>query len=67
LREALTQAVAETADSDAKIVVIQGEGRAFSAGADLKEPAQRKDSWQENRRESGKWGRLLDAIEDLLK
>src|SRR5947209_5854913 len=65
VREALEKAVAKTAESDAKIVVIQGEGKAFSAGADLKEPAQRKETWQGNRREAGRWGRLLDAIEAL--
>jgi enoyl-CoA hydratase/carnithine racemase len=37
----------------------------FSAGADLKDARVAPDTWQARRRESGRWGRLLDAIEAL--
>ncbi len=67
MREALEQAVADTAASHAQIVVFAGAGRAFSAGADIKEPDSLPDgaTWAERRRAAGAWGRLLDAIETL--
>jgi enoyl-CoA hydratase/carnithine racemase len=65
LREELEDAVSGAADSDARIVVLQGAGRCFSAGADLKDARPPEPSWQGRRRAAGAWGRLLDAVESL--
>jgi enoyl-CoA hydratase/carnithine racemase len=67
MREALEAAVADAATSPARVVVLQGAGRVFSAGADLKDPDAlgAGASWVERRRAAGAWGRLLDAIEAL--
>ena len=68
LREDLQRAVADTGVSPARVVVFEGAGRAFSAGADLKDVAavpDREQTWQQRRRASGAWGRLLDAMENL--
>jgi enoyl-CoA hydratase/carnithine racemase len=65
VREALENAVADTAGSEVRVVVFQGEGRCFSAGADLKDPEPPQSTWQGRRRAAGRWGRLLDAIEAL--
>jgi enoyl-CoA hydratase/carnithine racemase len=48
-----------------RVVVVAGEGRAFSVGADLKERAPQADSWIE-RRDAGQYGlRMADAIEGM--
>ncbi len=67
MREALEDAVRDTAESDARIVVLRGSGRAFSAGADLKDPdlPDPGATWTARRRAAGRWGRLLDDIEAL--
>jgi enoyl-CoA hydratase/carnithine racemase len=68
IRDGIAQAVAETEESSARIVVFEGAGRAFSAGVDLKDHAARTDrdeTWQQRRRAAGAWGRLLDRIERL--
>jgi enoyl-CoA hydratase/carnithine racemase len=67
VREGLEAAVTQAAGSTARVVVLGGAGRAFSAGADLKDPdvASPDASWQQRRRASGRWGRLLDALEAL--
>jgi len=65
VREALENAVTETANGDARVVVFQGAGRCFSAGADLKDPEPEQETWQRRRRAAGRWGRLLGSIEAL--
>lgn len=67
MREALEDAVRDAAEADVRVVVLRGAGRSFSAGADLKDlDAPPPDAnYAERRRASGRWGRLLDAIEAL--
>lgn len=52
-----------------RVVVVSGEGRAFSAGADLEggaiESAGAKLSWAERRHHMGSWQRLLDLLERI--
>src|SRR2546426_12486295 len=65
LRASLEEIVADTASSRVRLVVLKGAGRAFSAGADLKDTPRVAGSWQERRRGVGRWQRLLDAFEAL--
>lgn len=67
---ALTGVVAELEDDhEIRVVVLRGEGRAFSAGADLGAGAEtmsgRPGSWSQRRRASGGWQRFLDHFEAL--
>lgn len=49
---------------DVSVVVISGEGRAFSAGADLAAiPTAAASSWAERRHGAGAWQRLLALLE----
>src|SRR5207237_279332 len=57
---------AEADDDDCRVVVLAGEGRHFSAGADLRDPEGRMPStWSGRRRAAGAWPRLLDDLEAL--
>lgn len=47
MRKELTDAIADiNKDSQVRVVIISGSGRAFCAGADLKEPLEKKKAWQ---------------------
>jgi enoyl-CoA hydratase/carnithine racemase len=56
-------------DLSVRVVVMRGEGRAFSAGADLSAGAPagsgKKRTWAERRHLSGGWQRFLDRFEAL--
>jgi enoyl-CoA hydratase/carnithine racemase len=65
LRELAEAARWFDAKPEVRVVVVAGEGRAFSVGADLKERAPQAGSWLE-RREAGQVGlRMADAIEGM--
>jgi enoyl-CoA hydratase/carnithine racemase len=70
-RRLLVTVLTETADDPSvRVVTIEGDGRAFSAGADLDvlpsttAPPDQND-WSRRRRRSGGWNRLLDLLESL--
>lgn len=69
LYDALRVEVTALADApETSIVVIAGNGRAFSAGADLATGATSADpnaGWAVQRHHSGRWQRLLDDLERL--
>lgn len=67
VRAALHDAVREVADDlSVRVVVISGEGRSFSAGADLGERVEvGGETWAERRHRFGGWQRLLDDLEAL--
>ena len=52
-------------DGDCRVVLLRGEGRVFSAGADLEESPPTRLGWAERRRAAGGWQRTLDALESL--
>ncbi len=66
---ALTDSVAALEDDlDARVVVLRGEGRAFSAGADISGGGfggAGSSGWAARRHAAGGWQRLLDRFEAL--
>lgn len=65
LRELAAAARWFDAQPEVRVVVVAGEGRAFSVGADLKERAPQPESWLA-RREAGQLGlRMADAVEAM--
>lgn len=52
-------------DSAIRVLVLQGEGRSFSAGADLREPPAPAPTWSARRLASGRWQRLLEQLESI--
>jgi enoyl-CoA hydratase/carnithine racemase len=68
VRRSLQRAIDEVAErDDVRVVVLAGAGRAFSAGADLREgPVAPSDGGVlGERRAAGRWQRLLDDLERL--
>lgn len=65
----LSNVVDELADDlTVRVVVLRGEGRAFSAGADLSAgtgTGSSDRSWAERRHAAGRWQRLLERFEAL--
>lgn len=66
LLSALTAAVSELAERpEVRVVVVQGAGPSFSAGADLGERIPGDPDVLRRRHATGRWPRLLDAFEHL--
>ena len=66
LRRELHAAVSQlTERADVRIVVLSGAGRAFSAGADLRDRVESSPDVLVRRRSSGAWQRLLEDLERL--
>ncbi len=70
LNEAIRSGLSDTfrelaADPSTVVVVLEGVGRAFSAGFDLGEPPDLPDDWAGARHAAGAWQRLLDDFEAL--
>jgi enoyl-CoA hydratase/carnithine racemase len=67
VRLLLTDAFTSLAnDTGVRVVVLEGAGRSFSAGADLAEGGDGvQRTWAERRHAAGGWQRLLDLIESV--
>lgn len=66
LAELTAHCTALQSDDDVRVVVVEGQGRSFSAGADLRAPSGAPNpTWSGRRRSAAGWQRLLDQMEAL--
>lgn len=65
LFDELEVAVSETARWPGQVVVLEGAGPGFSAGADLKDDVGTHEGWQSTRVDLERWNRCLDELERL--
>lgn len=61
--QSLLRTLAE--DAETRVLVLQGGGRSFSAGADLRDAPPLPKSWTARRLAAGRWQRLLDDLESI--
>ncbi|MGH9199407.1 MAG: enoyl-CoA hydratase/isomerase family protein, partial [Acidimicrobiia bacterium] len=66
LRSELESLLSKLADdAETRVLLLQGAGRSFSAGADLRDTPAPAKTWSARRLASGRWQRLLDQLESI--
>ena len=63
--EQLEDVLQETARWSGHVVVLEGAGTVFSAGADLNAVHTRHERWSDARSHAWRWNRLVDHLEEL--
>src|SRR5688572_30737557 len=65
LFDELERAVTATSSWQGQVLVLEGAGPCFSAGADLKDPVLTDEPWQSRRIDVDRWNRFVDDVERL--